>query len=287
MDEKVKELLEKMKELGMTETDVIKTLSENAKEKEAQPADSKAFQKTYDKMRYIVKKVVYEIYVEKNEKLSEEVTKENLMSATEFKKEYRELAIAENTRVVTFANNIILKLINIEGNANLQEEFEKLMTSGEDVVYGNIILFKDIPLNSIYEFAKQTGATRGRAYDIIKECIKENKVEVLDTQEAIEKAKEDMKNLVATIFRAKFVSALNDKYIREFVRLINLKDVVFNDIQTDDDMFIAYGTTLSMLLVSGVLRLRTILRVGLEELKKEVESLENESLLALIGILEK
>ncbi|MGL4450017.1 MAG: hypothetical protein ACRCTZ_02360 [Sarcina sp.] len=287
MDEKVKELLEKMKELGMTETDVIKTLSENAKEKEDEPVNVEEFQKTYDKIRRLIKKVVYEIYAMKNDKLSEEVIIKDLITATEFKQEYRELAIVENTRIVTFANNIVLKLSCIEKNIELQEAFYNLMISSEDVVYGNIILFKDIPLEKLYDFAKATGSARSAAYDTIKECIKKDKIEELNTQEDIENAKVDMKNLVATIFRVRFGSSLDDKYIKEFIRLINLKKFIFDNIKTDDDMFIAYGTTLAMLLVSGVLRVRTILRIGLEELKKEIESLENEELLALIGVLEK
>lgn len=287
MDDKVKELLEKMKELGMTENDVIKTLSENAIAEENKPANPDEFKKVYSQMRDIVKKATYEIYIKENNKLSDDVVVKDLITATEFKKTYKELAIAENTRVVTFANNIVLKLSKLESNQELKDEFEKLMTSGEDVVYGNITLFKNVPLEVLYKFADKTGAAKSSSYILIKECIEKNRFEILDTDEKIEKAKEDMKNLVATIFRAKFVSSLDDKYIVEFIRLVNLKEVVFDHIDSEDDMFIAYGTTLAMLLVSGILRLRTILRVGLEELKKEVESQENEELLKLIGVLEK
>ena len=287
MDDKVKELLEKMKELGMTENDVIKTLSENAIAEENKPADADAFKKVYNQMRDIIKKAIYEIYIKENKKLSDDFVIKDLITATEFKRTYKELAIAENTRVVTFANNIVLKLSKLESNQELKDEFEKLMISGEDVVYGNITLFKNVPVEVLYKFANETGAAKSSSYSLIKECLEKNKFEVLDTDEKIEKAKEDMKNLVATIFRARFVSSLDDKYIIEFIRLVNLKQVVFDNIDSEDDMFIAYGTTLSMLLVSGILRLRTILRVGLEELKKEIESQENEELLKLIGVLEK
>ena len=285
MDDKVKELLEKMKELGMTETDVIKTLSVSANEKEDQPVDVDAFKTTFNQMRSIVKNTVKEIYIEKLDKLSEKVVLKNIMTVSQFKAEYRELAIAENARVVAFVNNITIKLSEVEGNENLQNEFLKYMISLEDVVYGNIILFKNVPVEVLYGFATGTGVTRAAAYSFIKENIESNNILPLETEEEILKAKEEMTNLVATIFRARFASVLDDKYVVEFIKLANLKNTVFDDIKDENDMFIAYGVAISMLLITGVIRVRTMFKVALLDVKKEIEATDNDKLINLIGLI--
>ncbi|WP_297518551.1 hypothetical protein [uncultured Clostridium sp.] len=280
MDDKMKELLEKMKELGMTETDVLKTLNISANEKEDEPVDEDAFKKVMCQMRTIIKNAVKEIYIEKVDKLS---AVEDIMTISQFKAEYRELAIAENTRVVSFANNIAIKLSKIDGNKELREDFLKLMISTEDVVYGNVLLFRSVSIGDLYRFAIGTGVTKAASYSFIKENVECNNILTLTTEDEKIKAKEDMKNLVATIFRGRFASVLDDKYVVEFIKLASLKDIVFDDIKDEDDMFIAYGTTISLLLIIGVIRVRTMLKVGLEEVKIEVENSGNQKLLELIG----
>lgn len=284
MDEKMKELLSKMRELGISEEDFRKTLNTAAVEEAERPGDKVAFDKTYKEVRIVFKNIVKEIY-QNNGEIDKSVYKA-VISPLEFKAEFRELAVSEVTRVVRMLDEMVIKLAQIDGRQETREVFLDMMTSYEDVVYGNMSLFRFVPLEVFYVFVTRVGADKFSAYRVVT-TQKEEGLAVLETEADVEKAKEDMLNLMASVFRTTLDRMFPEIYIKEFVRLANLKDYAFGDLVTQNDIFIMYGSIISLLLLTGLVRTGTITKVGLSELRLEVMERENsEEILKLIGNVE-
>lgn len=284
MDEKMKELLSKMRELGISEEDFRKTLNTAAVEEAERPGDKVAFAKTYKEVRIVFKNIVKEIY-QNNGEVDKSVYKA-VMGPLEFKAEFRELAISEVTRVVRMLDEMVIKLAEIDGREETRKIFLDMMISYEDVVYGNMSLFRFVPLEVFYAFVTRVGADKPAAYEPVTEQ-KEKGLAILSTQKEIEKAKEDMLNLMASVFRTPLDRILPEIYIKEFVRLVNLKDYAFDNLVEQNDIFIMYGSIISLLLLVGLLKTGTITKIGLSELKFEVMERTNaEEILKLIGNVE-
>lgn len=284
MDENMKELLLKMRELGISEEEFRKTLNAASVKEEEQPADKEAFDKTMKEVRSTFKAIIKELY-KSDANVDKSVFKE-VMSPTLFKAEYRELAIAEITRIVRFLDEMVLKLQSMNSREEMQETFFNMMVLYEDTFYGNVSLFKDVPLNVLSAFASKIGADKAAAYKIVREQ-EEIGIAILKTEEDVEKAKEDMLNLMASVFRTRLDITFEDIFVKEFIRLVGLKEYAFEKIVTQNDIFVMYGTIIAALLLTGLVKSRSILKIALSDLKTEVADRENsEEVLKLIGEIE-
>lgn len=284
MDEKMQELLIKMRELGISEEEFRRTLNTTAAVEAEKPADKEAFDKAFKDVRNNFRDIIKEIY--KDSAQIDETVFKPVMSPTIFKTEFRELAIAEVVRLVRFLDEVVIKLSDIKDRAQLREVFFNMMVAYEDVVYGYISLFRFVPIEVLYVFVSKVGADKSAAYAIIKDQRDVGLVN-LKTKEDIEKAKEDMINLMASVFRNQVDRTFADIYAKEFVRLVPLKDYAFEDFKVQNDIFIAYGTLIGLLLLGGLIRTQTILKMALVDLKFEVAQRENASeILILLGNIE-
>ncbi|MGL4741436.1 MAG: hypothetical protein ACRC41_11625 [Sarcina sp.] len=284
MDNKMQELLMKMRELGMTEEDLLKSLQNSAQKTEEKEIDINTLHEVHKQVRNIIKNITNAIYIDGLDKLNKEILPLDIMTATQFKDTYKEFASAELVRLVRLANNMISKLGVLEGNIALREEFMNIIGASDDVVYGYITLFGACDRTTLYEFAKRAGSARG-SYSIVESaCLNNDGLVKVNTIEELENAKKEMLKHMNIVLSTQIENSFSKEFIDEFVRLSPLSSKVFDRIETEEDMLIAYGTAISILIIAGLTRPRTVLKMALEDVREDiVYSNDSKNLVNVIG----
>ncbi|MGL4989906.1 MAG: hypothetical protein ACRCYE_13475 [Sarcina sp.] len=270
MDNKMQELLMKMRELGMTEEDLLKSLQNSTEEIEEREVDITTFQEVHKQARNIIKNVTRAIYIDKVDKLDNNVLPLDIMTVNQFKDAYKELATAELVRFMRLVNNIVSKLGVIEGNVALKEEFINIISLSDDVVYGYITLFGACDRAGLYEFAKKAGSARG-AYAIVEQAYPNpDDLVKVNTSDELQEAKKEMIIHMNNLLSTPIENTFSKEVIEEFVRLSPLSSKVFDNINNEEDMLVAYGTAIATFIVAGLTKARTILKMALENVREDI-----------------
>ena len=269
MDDKVKELLLKMKELGISESELVKEMSVIGEEIEGNPASKEEFEKSILNVRAEIKAAASEIFIEADE-LDKDVFS-NVIGFSIFKASFRELANTESIRLVKFHDDLNQKIQRATNKNEAKEIFLNVMVAYEDVIYGNIGLFKDVDYNTVLKFTDRIGVSKSAAYRLVLETVNVCDFVALKNDDDIEKSKGELLEALSRILKEDIISCITDKDIKELVRLSSLKNIEILGSENSNDVFVEFAVMVAMLVLYGLIKKRTIFKFALTEVEYEAE----------------